>query len=330
MLSFAAPIRPAAAAATLAIAMTLGAVSASASTDNNREANIHHLREAHERGDTRAIHRHQASKHHDKKHGSGNKKKYTAPATQALRPTATTATVSATAQPDGVSGNWRLVLDSEFDGSSLDTNIWRAGWWGTGITDPVNTLEDDCYSSNNVALSGTALELSVTHHASTCKGHTYPYTGSLIDSDPTDGRASGGFEYTYGVLEARVYIPAAASGAIANWPAVWAVTTPSETYGEDDLLEGLAGQACYHYHDSAEAPGLCDVSLKPGWHTFDSDWRPGSITYYYDGTKVGSINSVVTTQPMYIILSNTVDSEDPGLASASTMQVQYVRVWQQQ
>jgi beta-glucanase (GH16 family) len=200
------------------------------------------------------------------------------------------------------------------------------------VTDPVNGAEDDCYNSNNVALSGTALNLSVTHQSSTCNGKTYPWTGALVDTNPDDGRASGGFQYTYGALEARVYIPASATGdQIANWPAVWAVdqdSDPTIAYGEMDLLEGLNGQACYHFHNELAAPGGCDTTLTPGWHTFASNWQPGSITYYYDGTKVGQIATGITTTPMYIILNNTVAANQPSLSEASTMQVQYVRVWQ--
>jgi beta-glucanase (GH16 family) len=243
------------------------------------------------------------------------------------------AATAATPQPVGISGDWAMVMDSEFDnGSALNTNVWTSGWFGTGVTDPVSTLEDDCYNSNNVIPTSTALDLDVTHQSSTCSGKTYPYTGSLISTQPNGSNT--GFEYTYGVLEARVYIPAAANGSmISNWPGVWATTTPSTDsaggYGEDDIVEGLAGQGCYHFHDSAEAPGYCDTTLTPGWHTFASDWQPGSITYYYDGVDVGSITSVPTTQPMYVALDNTVSADNLNIASADAMQVQYVRVWQQ-
>ena len=194
------------------------------------------------------------------------------------------------------------------------------------MTDPVNSAEDDCYNANNVVASGSALDLKVTDQSSTCRGRTYPYTGSLISTNPNGKNA--GFLYTYGVVEARVYVPAAANGKIANWPAVWADTTPSETYGEDDLFEGLVGHACYHFHNSAEGPGNCDMTLTPGWHTFASDWQPGSITYYYDGTNVGSITSGISNNPMYIILDNTVSADNLNIAGPSTMRIQYVRVWQ--
>ena len=216
-------------------------------------------------------------------------------------------------------------MDSEFNTTSLNTNIWTPGWFGTGVTDHVNANEDDCYNTKNVVMSGGELNLNITNQTSTCNGTTYPYTGSLISTDPNG--SNQGFTYLYGVVEARVYIPAATNGQIANWPAVWADTTPSETYGEDDIFEGLVGQACYHYLNSSEGPGGCDTTLTPGWHTFASDWQPGMITYYYDGTKVGSEASI-TNQPMYIILDNTIAADRLSYANPSAMQVQYVRVWQ--
>lgn len=223
-----------------------------------------------------------------------------------------------------------MVMDSEFNTASLNTNIWTPGWFGSAVTDPVNTAEDDCYNSHNVVATGSMLDLNVTDQSSTCNGRTYPYTGSLISTQPNGSNT--GFLYTYGVVEARVYIPATSNGVIANWPGVWADTTPSETYGEDDIVEGLLGQACYHYHTNTEAPGGCVTTITPGWHTFASDWQPGTITYYYDGTNVGSEAST-TSQPMYVILDNTVDADNRSLGGRSiggrsTMRVQYVRVWQ--
>jgi beta-glucanase (GH16 family) len=237
-------------------------------------------------------------------------------------------------QPAGIPGNWNLVLNSTFTGSSLDNSVWRTGWFGSGVTVPVNSYEDDCYSPSNVSFPGDgSLHLNVTATSSTCGGKTHPYTGSLVSSNPNDGRSSGGFQYTYGVLEARVYVPADGT-KIANWPAVWADGQSWPNDGEDDLMEGLAGQACYHFHylsisgEGASGPGHCDTTLTPGWHTFASDWQPGSVTYYYDGKDVGSISTGITSSPMYIILDNTVYPGEANLTEADSMDVSYVRVWQ--
>ena len=68
------------------------------------------------------------------------------------------------------------------------------------------------------------------------------------------GRPSGGFQFTYGVVEALVYIPPSASSAIANWPAVWTDGQDWPADGEDDILEGLGGSACFHFHYSLKSP----------------------------------------------------------------------------
>jgi beta-glucanase (GH16 family) len=200
------------------------------------------------------------------------------------------------------------------------------------VSGPANTLEDDCYNSNNVTFSGTAMDLNVTNQPSSCNGKSYPYTGAMVSSNPDDGRASGGFQYTYGVLEAKVYIPADGS-QIANWPAVWTTSQNWPMTGEDDLFEGLDGQGCYHWHygSSASDPqqeGGCDTALTPGWHTFASDWQPGEVTYYYDGKEVGRFTSNVTSAPQSIILDNTIAAAELSISEADTMQVSYVRVWQ--
>jgi hypothetical protein len=233
--------------------------------------------------------------------------------------------------PVGVPGTWHVVMDDEFNATSLDTSIWQAGWFGSGITSPANSNEQACYNSNNVTLPGDGtVHLRVTDVPATCGGKTEPYTGALLSSNPSDGRASGGFQYTYGVVEARVYLPPAANGEIANWPAVWADgQSPWPTNGEDDVLEGLGGEACFHFHSPSGGPGSCVGGNLSGWHTFASDWQPGSVTYYYDGAQVGRITTGITSSPMYLILSNTVSSAMGGPTVApSDMQVDYVRVWQ--
>jgi beta-glucanase (GH16 family)/transcriptional regulator with XRE-family HTH domain len=247
--------------------------------------------------------------------------------------TASTANPSASTalSPVGIPGAWNVALDSEFSGTSLDTSIWRPGWFGSGTTGPVDrTHEAACYSPNNVTFPGDgSVHLKVTGSPSSCNGVTEPYTGSLISSNPHDGRASGGFEYTYGALEARVYIPAASGNQVANWPAVWTDGQSWPTTGEDDLMEGLSGgQACFHFHSTAGGPGTCVAGAYTGWHTFASDWEPGSVTYYYDGVKVGQITTGITASPMYIVLDNTVASANPALSKAADLQVAYVRVWQ--
>jgi beta-glucanase (GH16 family) len=307
----------------------------------------HHLTRAHHKAHHKAHHprahrrtrAHHRAKAHAKKRAvktsAGQASAFTAQPRRRKRPTTTTTptttpatttptTTTGTPQPAGVPGNWHLALDSEFTGSSLPAD-WQTGWFGSGVTGGVNSGEEDCYSPNSITFPGDgAMHINLTATTSTCAGSTKSYTTGLVTTNPDDGRTGPGYQYTYGVLEARVYIPANGT-QIANWPAVWTDGQSWPADGEDDVMEGLSGKACFHFHDPLGGPGGCDTTLTPGWHTFASDWQPGSVTYYYDGVDVGSITTGITSAPMYIILGNGVE---PGNTVADSMQVQYVRVWQ--
>jgi hypothetical protein len=238
--------------------------------------------------------------------------------------------------PLGIKGRWKLVLNSTFSGA-MNTDIWSTGWFGAGITGPADSFESTCYSPANVAFpdNGT-MSLSLSLQPSTCKFDgipvTEPDTGAAVTTDPNDGRASGGFEYTYGVLEARLYLPGQ-HGLIVNWPGVWTTSQTWPVGGEDDIVEGLGGHACYHFHNALPStgggPGGCDMVLKPGWHTFASDWQPGSVSYYYDGKLIGRLTKGITDSPQYIVIQNTTGDEDwNSPTQPASMLVRYVRVWQ--
>ena len=94
-------------------------------------------------------------------------------------------------------------------------------------------------------------------------------------------------------------------------------------------MEGLSGNACWHFHYPNGRPGSCAPgNYAGGWHAFGADWQPGVITYYYDGLPVGTISSGVTSAPMYVILSLAADHTYGGPVGPSTMRIDYVRVWQ--
>jgi beta-glucanase (GH16 family) len=124
-----------------------------------------------------------------------------------------------------------------------------------------------------------------------------------------------------------VHLPVT-QGQIVNWPAVWSDGQNWPTGGESDILEGLSGRACFNVHSATPRPPSCVPGNYAGWHTFASEWRPGSMTYYYDGLRVGRITTSVSS-PMYLVLAYTVA---PAIyrptSSPATMEVSYVRVWQ--
>ncbi len=235
--------------------------------------------------------------------------------------------------PLGVPGKWTLIVDSEFTGTKLDRQIWRPEWFSTGpagTTGPINIHELACYKPGNGRLPGNnSLELSLTAAASRCDGRRQPYTGALISSNPHDGRASGGFAFTYGLVQVRLFVPAS-DGHILNWPAVMTLGQHWPEDGEDDILEGFAGTICHRFHSLksvAVGVGSCLPGGHGGWYTVAADLEPGSVTWYYNGARVGWTNEV-TGKPMYVAIVYTASTLEHQLAAPATLRVAYVRVWQ--
>jgi beta-glucanase (GH16 family) len=235
---------------------------------------------------------------------------------------------TAPVQPVGIPGTWTLEFDEEFNGDSLNTDIWTPGWFNTPISNPVNSLENDAYNSDNVSVSGGYLHLALTDVSITAPNSTtYPYTASLISSNP-NGSNTGFLWGPYGVLEYRIYMPGGGDigNGIINWPAAWATTMPDETYNEYDLFEGLSGFGAWHFHDDSGAVGA-NTSAEPGWHTVAVNWQPGSLTYYYDGVEVGSVSSGVLGNPVYLILNHSVNTDWTPATFGEPFLVDYARVW---
>lgn len=219
-------------------------------------------------------------------------------------------------------GSWQLIFDDDFNGASLNTTDWSAGWIAPGITPPVNTGELECYDPSNVRVSNGVLLLRLTQHSESCGGGKRSYAGGIINS-------KGKFEFTYGLMESRIWLPGRGN-QIVNWPAFWADGTNWPQDGEIDVMEGLTGQACWHFRYPGGNPGGCVRGIfTGGWHTFGANWEPGSITYYYDGREVGTVTSGITSAPMYLILNYATDHEFGGpVVAPETMRVDYVQVWQ--
>jgi hypothetical protein len=243
--------------------------------------------------------------------------------------------------PVGVPGTWELKLNEEFTSTGLNTALWTPGWQsGASISGPVS---NECLASKNVSQSGNGyLYLQVRKEHATCGTTTVEDTGGLIESNPSDGQPGhSGFSYTYGVVEWEAYVPGVSptgrgcpkGGCLPDWPALWSLS--STNADEIDTMEGLEtlGQACYHIHPppGSEGPGSClSGSYASAWHKYASEWEPGVVKFFYDGSQVGELSSgILNGTPQYLIA----DMVPPGccnqpLVVPDEMVVNYVRVWQ--
>jgi len=222
------------------------------------------------------------------------------------------------AAPEGMPGTWTSVFDDEFNGDSLDTANWATGWHGSGVTPPVTSDEQECYDPAQVSVGGGYLHLDAAARSEQCGGRTEPYTSGMVNTEGLHAFAEGAFE-------ARIYLPESPDGGIADWPAFWTDGQSWPADGEMDVMEGLSGMTCYHFHGPDGAPGSCR-NTGPGWHTFGAEWENGTVTYYYDGRDVGSTSTDGVNAPQYLVLDNAVDVIG-GQPGAADMLVDYVRVW---
>jgi len=227
-----------------------------------------------------------------------------------------------TPMPLGVPGSWKLIFADNFSReTSLDTSKWSTGWYGSGITAPIEPSDLNCFDARRVSVGRGALHLSLAATPEACAGKTRPFAGAIITT-------RGKFSYAYGFAEIRAKVAVNPAGLVYDWPVFWTVGQNWPTGGEDDIIEGIDGYLCWHFHSPAGGPGGCnEVPVKPGWHTYGSDWQPGSVTYYYDGRVVGTITTGITGAPMYMILNIGVGQYGDPIRPA-TFRVAFVRVWQ--
>ena len=125
---------------------------------------------------------------------------------------------AASPQPVGQTGNWNMIFDDEFNGTSLDLTKWKPqeDWYtgpANGVLRPVNTAETAAYDPAQNIVSGGTLQQALISKPAVVNGKTYPYRTGYIESVP--------FTFSYGYYEARMFIPATANGQVANWPVLW-------------------------------------------------------------------------------------------------------------
>ncbi len=285
---------------------------------------------------------------------------------------------------DGYDLIWADEFDGNYEGGNVDesTGLNLDNWypqWGDGSTDCGNpgwgNRELQCYTGNsrnigvNEDLSGDGVGDGVLRITAAYEpGYVYAGEGAKNYTSARLRTTKGTealFSTTYGYVEARMSLPET-PGA---WPAFWMLPQSNDIYGnwpvsgEIDIMETCGAFknekdniACGTLHwgvpsHTYKGSGYVDLfSPYTYFHTYAIDWKPGEITWYYDGVAINTLSTWESAisgassslgfdapfdMPFHMLLNLAVDSGQfgGGVNAAAfhddiNMYVDYVRVYQ--
>ena len=188
------------------------------------------------------------------------------------------------------------------------------------------------------------------------KREDYTYAG--INKGFTSARLNAKFDFTYGKVEVRAKLPAAAG----TWPAIWTLGSNIDEKGnyfgdsrgsvgwphcgEIDIMEQYGGNksetlGTFHWHDTGTnayaSYGLKKAipKLTEDFHNYVLVWDADRIDIYVDETLVVRMNNtqnVPFDNPHYLLLNVAMGGSLGGTVPTSfeqdQMEIDYVRIYQ--
>ena len=244
----------------------------------------------------------------------------------------------------------KLVWSDDFSGpagASPSPANWSFDAGGAGWGN--EELESYTSRPSNAQLDGRG-DLLVTARAER-------YTGADgITRDYTSARLQtlSKFEFTYGLAEARIQIPAG-QGLVGQfwmlgreayesedaWPACGEIDAAEVLGSEPGVVYGTLHGPWPSTPTGLQGSATSSTSLAAGFHTYAVQWQPDRISFMLDGAPYKTITPGDLPagapwpfdHPYFMLLDLAVGGEWPGAPGSSTrfpaqMRVDWVRVWQ--
>lgn len=253
--------------------------------------------------------------------------------------------------PFDVSG-FNLILNEEFDGDSLDRNIWKTSlaWGPDEIINRemqyfVNLFDNDEVNYNPFVFTGTTLQITgiPTPAEELAAANNQPYLSGVINSQDN-------FSFTYGYVEMNAKV-ASGRGLLSTF--FLFNQSFEDNQPEIDILEYIGDRSntayqTYHYYDSNRSRyGTGERHSSPtmqydagfdfasGFHTYGVLWEPELAIWYIDGIEVGRLEGPrVSDEPMNIVSQLVLGSEWIGAPDAAAipavLEIDYIRAYQRQ
>ncbi len=244
-------------------------------------------------------------------------------------------------------GQWSLVFNEDFAGSTLNTSRWSYNYpvdWPHGG----HTHNHEAYmAEENVIIEQGLLrikgenkrhQLAPPPEISPWGYRSYNYTAGAIHTQ-------GKYSVKYGYIEARMKFP---EGPTGFWPAFWTLNEAGGWPPEIDIQEWLSNEPntlyCTYHFNTDQPPSYRQSSgdsirqlpdLSKGFHVYGVEWSADSIAWYFDNYKVYSYTDAATIaqlQAQYFIINLAIAGwaapPDANTIWPGYYEVDFVRVWQ--
>ncbi|SEG65408.1 carbohydrate-binding domain-containing protein [Bosea lathyri] len=225
---------------------------------------------------------------------------------------------------------YKLTFDEEFNSRSISQNGTGTTWADIRPGSRLNANADigfgnsafvdaasgiDPFSVQNGALHITAVRTDAE------VAGPGDWASGLISS-----RAS--FAQTYGYFEMRAQLPAEAG----VWPAFWMLPADGSWPPELDVLEAYGDTNLWQYVHSVAGDvqvWSSHANMTAGYHSYGVEWGPTTISFYFDGERVGAAQTPVDFhKPMYLLADLAIQRGVAGTTDAAKqMQIDYIRAY---
>jgi beta-glucanase (GH16 family) len=250
-------------------------------------------------------------------------------------------TVSPTGQ---IAGNYTIAFQDEFNGTTLDTSKWRPNIWFEGPN-----------ATQNYRVVNGSLKIWPSLDS----------TGAFYNRHIV---TENNFYLTYGFVEMEAKLPIGKG----VWPAFWMLNSdnpgPSGAEPEIDIMEaypgdtGYWGNAAMHavaydltYFQLGAGKNLAGVDnqggmsesqvyfppgidLSASFNTYGVQWDSTSITFFFNGVRVGHTVYTTMASRMYILITLQMLNATGGPAvpnnqaltptgQGNSLEVHYIRAW---
>jgi beta-glucanase (GH16 family) len=205
--------------------------------------------------------------------------------------------------PFAAYADWQLVWSDEFNGTSLNTNVWHADQAWPSCINGGSDLE--LYTNNRQTIQVTNGYLRIIGNVISTGGSNILNSARIMTwviddcTGTVDANMKNPFVFTYGAVEFRAKLPIF-TGA---WPALWmdpwenpnapatnlwdAVYGPWPLSGELDVMEddgnaNNVSQSIHSYGFDHTGTGSVTTSVT-NWHIYRLEWYTNQINWQVDG-----------------------------------------------